>query len=217
MVHPSDHSPHKLYFVSRNFGFIYDDTLMHRQTSVGCVFLDFLTGRTQFWTRSSSMWLTLNYRYVHNPMAENVTLTVGVLINAVTATLRVASRHSHIYLLRVKYFRRMSDLSESLLDFKSWRDRLCGLVVRVSGYRTRGPGFHSRRFQIFWEPMGLERGPLSLVRTTEELLGINSSGSGQKKRDLPGGSVALTTQNPLSAKVGTTSPTSGGRSAGIVR
>jgi hypothetical protein len=32
-----------------------------------------------------------------------------------------------------------------------------------------------------------------------------------------GGSVALTTQHPLSAKVGTTSPTSGGRSVGIVR
>jgi hypothetical protein len=25
----------------------------------------------------------------------------------------------------------------------------CGLVVRVSGYRSRGPGFDSRRFQIF--------------------------------------------------------------------
>jgi hypothetical protein len=27
--------------------------------------------------------------------------------------------------------------------------RLCGLVVRVSGYRSRGPGFDSQRFQIF--------------------------------------------------------------------
>jgi hypothetical protein len=49
-------------------------------------------------------------------------------------------------------------------------DRLCVLVVRVSGYRCRGPGFDSLRFQIFWEAVGLERGPLSLVRTTEELL-----------------------------------------------
>jgi hypothetical protein len=28
-------------------------------------------------------------------------------------------------------------------------DRLCGLVVRVSGYRSGGPGFDSWRFQIF--------------------------------------------------------------------
>jgi hypothetical protein len=33
----------------------------------------------------------------------------------------------------------------------------------------------------------------------------------------PGGSVALITQHPLSAKLGTTSPTRGGRSVGIVR
>ena len=29
------------------------------------------------------------------------------------------------------------------------QDRLCGLVVRVSGYRYRGPGFDPRRYQIF--------------------------------------------------------------------
>jgi hypothetical protein len=32
------------------------------------------------------------------------------------------------------------------------------------------PGFDSRRYQIFWEVVGLERGPHSLVSTTEELL-----------------------------------------------
>jgi hypothetical protein len=62
-------------------------------------------------------------------------------------------------------------------------DRLCGLVVRVSGYWYRGPGLYSRRFQIFWEAAGLKRGPLSLVRTTEELLGRKSSGSGLENWD----------------------------------
>jgi hypothetical protein len=38
-------------------------------------------------------------------------------------------------------------------------------------------GFDSRRYQIFWEAVGLERGPLSLVSTTEELLGRKSNGS----------------------------------------
>jgi hypothetical protein len=56
-------------------------------------------------------------------------------------------------------------------------DRLAGLVARVSGYRSRGPEFDSRRYQIFWEVVGLERGPLSLVSLTEELLEWKSSGS----------------------------------------
>jgi hypothetical protein len=46
----------------------------------------------------------------------------------------------------------------------------CGLVVRVPGCRSRDLGFDSRRYQIFREVVGLERGPLSLVRIIEELL-----------------------------------------------
>jgi hypothetical protein len=61
------------------------------------------------------------------------------------------------------------------------QDRLCGLVVRVPGYRSWGPGFDSRRYQIFWV-VGLERGPLSLVRIIEELLEWKSIGSGQESR-----------------------------------
>jgi hypothetical protein len=36
-------------------------------------------------------------------------------------------------------------------------------VVRFPGYRTRGPCSIPRRYQIFWEVVGLERDPLSLV------------------------------------------------------
>jgi hypothetical protein len=44
-------------------------------------------------------------------------------------------------------------------------------------------GFHSRRYQIFWEVVNLERGPLSLVCTIEELLERKSSGSGPEIRE----------------------------------
>jgi hypothetical protein len=38
-------------------------------------------------------------------------------------------------------------------------------------------GLDSRRYKIFGEVVGLERNPLSLVSTIEELLGRKSSGS----------------------------------------
>jgi hypothetical protein len=37
-------------------------------------------------------------------------------------------------------------------------------------------GFDSRHYQIFWEVVGLERGPFSLVITVEKLLGKKNSG-----------------------------------------
>jgi hypothetical protein len=47
-------------------------------------------------------------------------------------------------------------------------DRLCGLVVRVLGYRSGGQGSipSATRKKV----VGLEWSPLSLVSTTEELL-----------------------------------------------
>jgi hypothetical protein len=46
-----------------------------------------------------------------------------------------------------------------------------------SWLQIQRPGFYSRYYLIFWEVAGLERGSLSLVSTTEELLGRKSSSS----------------------------------------
>jgi hypothetical protein len=74
-------------------------------------------------------------------------------------------------------------------------------------------GFDSQRYQIFSKLMSLERGPLSLVSATEELLERKSSVSGLENLNYGcGGSVALTMQHPSKL----TSPTSGGRSVSIV-
>jgi hypothetical protein len=68
-----------------------------------------------------------------------------------------------------------------LLILKLYSHLLCGMLVRVPGYRSRGPG--SIPGATSWEVMALERGTLSLVSTTEELLGRESSGSGLEIRE----------------------------------
>jgi hypothetical protein len=93
---------------------------------------------------------------------------------------------------------------------------LCGLVVRVPACTTRGPGYDSRRYQSFWEVVGLKRGPLSRVSTIEELLGKNSSGSGLENREYGRGDPFGWPRNTLyPQKLALTSPTSSGRSVGI--
>jgi hypothetical protein len=42
-------------------------------------------------------------------------------------------------------------------------------MVGDPGYTSRYPGFDYRLYQVVRKVMGLKRGPLSLVRTTEEL------------------------------------------------
>jgi hypothetical protein len=63
--------------------------------------------------------------------------------------------------------------------------------------------------------VGLERGPLSLVKTVEELLGINSSGFGLERREYDRGDpLRWPRDTTLSVKVGTNF---GGCSVGTVR
>jgi hypothetical protein len=79
-------------------------------------------------------------------------------------------------------------------------------------------GFDSRHYQIFWEVVGLERGPLSLVSTTEELLGRNCSGSSLENQDYCRWDPPRWPHDtPLSAKVGTNFSYNSCRSVGIVR
>jgi hypothetical protein len=52
----------------------------------------------------------------------------------------------------------------------NYNDRLCGLAVRVLGYRSGGPGSIPGTTRKKEKVVGLERGPLSLMSTTEELL-----------------------------------------------
>jgi hypothetical protein len=66
--------------------------------------------------------------------------------------------------------------------------------------------------------VGLERGPLSLVSTTEELLGRKSSGSCLENREYGRRDPSRWPRGSLyPQKLATTSPTSGGRSVGIAR
>jgi hypothetical protein len=68
----------------------------------------------------------------------------------------------------------------------------------------------SRKSSGFSEKIvGLERGPLSLVSTTEELISRKSSGSGLEIREYD--------RRDPSQKVGITSPISDGRSVSTVR
>jgi hypothetical protein len=93
-------------------------------------------------------------------------------------------------------------------------DRLCGLVVRVFGYRSGGPGSvpGTTRKKI----VGLERGPLSLVSATEELLDRKVPVPIQKTENTAVGIRHADHVAPsILKKLAITSPTSGGRSVVI--
>jgi hypothetical protein len=84
----------------------------------------------------------------------------------------------------------------SCMQLIAW-DRLCGLMVRVPGSKPRGPEFNSGRYQIFCVAVGLERGPLSLVRINEELLERKVAAPVYKTEiNDRGGSAALTRRHP---------------------
>jgi hypothetical protein len=154
------------------------------------------------------LWNPKTLKYIH----KNQSVDPGP-VELVESSLHL---HLHNYVL----------CSHLLLGFPNglfvyWQvrlDHLCGLVVWVPGYRFRGLRFDSRRYQIFWEVVVLERGPLSLMSTIEELLGRNSSGSSLENREYGHGNPLRWPRDTLyPQKLALTSPTCGGRSFGIVR
>jgi hypothetical protein len=124
----------------------------------------------------------------------------------------------HLYLLQLLITITFELFNRFSKKFDTNNDRLCGLVVRVSGYRSRGVGFDSQRYQIFWEVVSLERGPLSLVSTIKELLGRNNSGFGLENREYGREDPLRWPRGTLyRQKLALTRPKIGGHSIGIVR
>jgi hypothetical protein len=90
-------------------------------------------------------------------------------------------------------------------------DLSCGLVVRVPGYRSRGLGFDSQRYQIFGEVVGLW---VQLRSYLEQIV----SGSGLENREYcRWDSLRWTSDTLYYQKFALNSPTIGGHSVGIVR
>jgi hypothetical protein len=88
-----------------------------------------------------------------------------------------------------------------------------------SWIHSQRSGLDSQRYQIFWEVVGLERGPLGLVNTIEVILERKSNGSGLENRDYGRRwSRRADYATPLyPQKLALISSTSGGRSVGMVR
>jgi hypothetical protein len=89
-------------------------------------------------------------------------------------------------------------------------------VVRVLGYRCGGPG--SIPGTTIKKVVGLERGPLSLVSTTEDLFDRKVAAPVYKTENT---AVRIHHADHVAPsirkKLAITSPTSGGRSVGVVR
>jgi hypothetical protein len=79
-------------------------------------------------------------------------------------------------------------------------------------------GFYFRRYQISWEVVGLERGPLGLMNIIEELLEKESRGSGLETCEYVHRDPSRWPRATLyPQKLALISPTNGGRSVGIFR
>jgi hypothetical protein len=109
------------------------------------------------------------------------------------------------YPLPISAWTRLSSLR--LLVIFLCPSRYCGPPLWYSAHSSwlqiQRSGFDSRRYETFWEVVGLERGPPSLVSTTDDLLGRESSGSCLESREYGSRGSTLTTWHTISAKTDT--------------
>jgi hypothetical protein len=133
--------------------------------------------------RKCEQWVSIKWPKInaeHAGLAVSLTLEVVWLVSWSLHTrlswifLRVSSVHPDIYwdstLIMPRSCHSKSFTNSQFDAILASRDRLCGLMIRVPAYKSGGPGFDSLHYQIFWEVVGLEWAPLSLVSITEELL-----------------------------------------------
>jgi hypothetical protein len=100
----------------------------------------------------------------------------------------------------------------------SQRGRPLWSIGHSSWLQIQRSEFDSRRYQIFWEVVGVERGPRILVSTIQGLLRRNSSDSGLEIQVYGRGDPLRWPRDTLRPqKLAIISPIRGGSSVGIVR
>jgi hypothetical protein len=122
------------------------------------------------------------------------------------------ARYLQIFLFALfQTFRLQWDFVNILIRRISYSYRLCGLVVRILGYRSWGPGSIPGTTRKKKYVVGLERGPLSLVSTTEELLDRKVAAPVYKTETTGVGIRHVDHVAPsIRKRLAITSPTSGG-------
>jgi len=134
------------------------DQSLVRQPATTCPWLQRLipvlqcVARAATTAHSFSYWVAITYVFYFKYYVKKCTILSSFLASRACYT---TANHMWLQLLCVArtppFTLHTNDkcVYTLFLDGLCNGDRLCGLVVRVSGYRYRGPGFDSRRYQIF--------------------------------------------------------------------
>jgi hypothetical protein len=190
-----DYQPHcaAVYFIHRRSVFQQVQTIW---TALSILRYDLLTLRSLLDTHLSlslSSWHISLFATLLNPFKAQRLLDVSPI--------KIWNNIGNVYSVRLTQVHSAEGIT---LDFSIGlifpSERLCGLVVIVPGYRSGGPQVRFPATRRKKKVVGLEWGPLSLVSSTEELLGRKSSGSGLEIREYGHRDSSRWPRGTLSAK-----------------